>query len=108
MSETKHAWTLGPWRTHLVDSTAVIDSAGREIASVAGCYDDHDAEEMEATAKLIAAAPALYGALEMARQYVVEFIDNNGGINGCEYQDRVSLELIDIALSAARGEEGQS
>lgn len=103
MFESKHQHTRGPWRTHIADSTMIVDAEGNEIASTLGDYDT-EYEAMETRATFIAASPALYEALEIARVYVDEYVNANGGIDGCEHQDRVSLERVDAALTAARGE----
>jgi hypothetical protein len=58
---SKH--TKGPWKTHLVDDTLVVDGNGLIIAHMGGLYLG-DASPMEANAKLIAAAPDLLEALE--------------------------------------------
>jgi hypothetical protein len=59
---SKH--TKGPWKTHLVDSTAIVTEDGKLIAKAEGDYHlDHAA--MEANARLIAAAPDLLEALEL-------------------------------------------
>ena len=63
---TQH--TLGPWIVQSVKSdrhTLVYKRiiAGREAVAFAGVYDGHDAE---ANARLIAAAPELLGAANMA------------------------------------------
>ncbi len=60
--------TPGPWRTHLVDSTSVVDATGDEVAWMQGAYKtDSDVERMEANARLIAAAPDLLEALKQVR-----------------------------------------
>lgn len=96
----KPAFTPGPWATHLVDSTLVVDVDGREICETrrSGNYAE-DYETMEANAHLIAAVPDLHEALLRAREEIrflqaqantavgdstVEFIDDvlrkaNGG-----------------------------
>jgi hypothetical protein len=51
--------TLGPWSRDKRDGRLIIDGKGNEIAMVIGTV-----EETEGSAKLIAAAPELLGALQ--------------------------------------------
>lgn len=66
-ADTRPAHTRGPWRLHKADDTLVLDIDGREVAEACGSYED-EAEwpRMEANARLIAAAPDLLAALELA------------------------------------------
>lgn len=60
--------TPGPWVTSATDDTVVIDATGREVAAIDGDYNDPDTwPQMEANARLIAAAPDLLLALREAR-----------------------------------------
>ena len=53
-----------PWRLGLTDDTVIVDAQGTPVASVMGDYDDTDVwPVMEATARLIVAAPDLLAAL---------------------------------------------
>lgn len=60
---SKH--TKGPWKQHLVDETVIIDSRREQIAQACGDY-PLNAVEIEANARLIAAAPDLLEALKHA------------------------------------------
>ena len=52
--------TPGPWVTSATDDTVVIDATGREVAAIDGDYNDPDTwPQMEANARLIAAAPEM-------------------------------------------------
>ena len=63
MSESKH--TPGPWKVSPTDDTVVIDATGAEVAAIDGDYNDPDTwPQMEANARLIAAAPDLLDALQ--------------------------------------------
>lgn len=93
MSEPK--WTPGPWVRDGETTSETIwagcapsgyGSTGRYIASVHG--DDAEAED---NAHLIAAAPDLYAALEMAQLW----LDVDG---------RFDMQGINAALAKARGE----
>ena len=65
--------TPGPWVISATDDTVVIDATGREVAAIDGDYNDPDTwPQMEANARLIAAAPEL---LEAARA-AYEWLDN--------------------------------
>lgn len=96
-SETKHAWAKGPWRTHIADSTLIVDAEGNEIASTLGDYDT-EYEAMETRATFIAASPALYEATLILRQHLALF---------CGPDDEIAntiFRVADAALTAARGE----
>lgn len=75
---TQH--TPGPWCLHLVDDTTIIDARGRFIASVCGGDDQlgeadyNNSDEwpvLEANARLIAAAPELYGRAKATEALLV-------------------------------------
>lgn len=76
---SKH--TPGPWKSHLVDDTTIIDSTGRFIASVCGGDDDlgeadyNNTDEwpiLEANARLIATAPEMLEALKAHDAYMLD------------------------------------
>lgn len=55
-------------------------------------------------ARLIAAAPVLLNALKAARAYVLDAVNDDGGIECCEIGMRIDLERIDIAIASAEGQ----
>lgn len=42
-------------------------------------------------------------ALESGKSFAESWIEENGGIDGCDYQDRVSYENICAVLAACKG-----
>lgn len=58
-------WTKGPWKQSLPDDTAIIGADGWPVCET-GVHQDYDEhfERMEADARLIAAAPELFEALQ--------------------------------------------
>ena len=73
----KDALKATPWRLSATDDTLIVDRDFYEVAQVCGDYKD-DWERMEAQARLIAAAPALYAALEAAMPYLeAMFLSDN-------------------------------
>ena len=53
-------FTPGPWRVGPVDDTVVTDAAGNEVAAIDGDYNSPGTwPQMEANARLIAAAPCM-------------------------------------------------
>ena len=65
------------------------------------------AQMADEVARLTAAAPdavaRLVNALESGKSFAESWIEENGGIDGCDYQDRVSYENICAALAACKG-----
>ena len=45
-------------------------------------------------------------ALKQARAYVLQAVDDDGGIDNCEIGDRLTLERIDAALQSEKDQEG--
>jgi hypothetical protein len=93
-----------PWRLALTDDTMVLDRDGDPVAMVPGDYAS-EWEQMEAQARLIAAAPALYAALDELRRE----IESNGywSFGAFYFSDTQSggveaaLKQAEIALCAA-------
>lgn len=97
-------WTPGPW---LADGRDVTSVTGSRIATVA------NKPVTEANAHLIAAAPELYEALELAKATIREWHGLGMlAISARElwelYQDSPEMKAINAALSMARGEEVRS
>ena len=85
------AWTPGPWSRE-VGAGRGAWIAGANMHGWAALACGNTDAEAEANARLIAAAPELYEALQFAR-------DELRGQFGAEYDD------IDAALAKARGEQ---
>ena len=96
------AWTPGPWRVSSIglmnDGSFPVASEQWQIARVTSQTDfprgqGHNSEctERDANAHLIAAAPDLYAALEMAQLWL--------SVDG-----RFDMQGINAALAKARGE----
>ena len=49
------------------------------------------------------AVAQMVNALESGKSFAESWIEENGGIDGCDYQDRVSYENICAALAACKG-----
>ena len=49
------------------------------------------------------AVARLVNALESGKSFAESWIEENGGIDGCDYQDRVSYENICAVLAACKG-----
>jgi hypothetical protein len=93
---TQH--TPGPWRTHLTDDTLVIDAVGVPVATMDGNYVDGSHANMEANARIIAAAPDLLEALIVTRQHLRLFCTDADSIAAAVF------ELADSAIAKAKGE----
>lgn len=86
MMNTQH--TSGTW--HAKDGQIYPTETGKTLALIP--YFDKDSEEMEANARLIAAAPELLGALVMAYSFMV---------TDPKHQGRVILETLKTAIDKA-------
>lgn len=100
----KRPWTRGPWRRN--NRAAFTVEAGDRTICSAGAYSDGtDAthEENHANACLIAAAPALYEALEEAQTAVVAFqqICSMQGVHRVADDMKILADRINAALRAA-------
>lgn len=83
-------WTPGPWVLSRENSVcAQIDGEHHAVCTDQFCYAPQ--LEKDANAHLIAAAPCLYQALEMAKIWL-------------EYDGRFDMQGINAALAKARGE----
>lgn len=92
---SKH--TSGPWRTHLTDDTLVIDAVGVPVATMDGNYIDGSHSNIEANARLIAAAPDLLEALEKI------LVSDREGYPNCNlFSD--DLARAKAAIAKAKGE----
>lgn len=86
-------WTPGPWHAHYI-GVWQIDAAMDAVATTQFCY----APETKANARLIAAAPDLYIALDALVQH--GFAANWF----CEPEDVDVVKTASLALAKARGE----
>jgi hypothetical protein len=122
---SEQGFTLGPWVPHPRFPREIVPE-GHSARSVGGsvdhdenrdrfaqviCHvqiDRHGRGDMLANARLIAASPDLYEALKAVREFVEAEVDNRGaaGSDMSDYQNEAqqTLDLIDAALSKARGE----
>jgi hypothetical protein len=92
----KAGFTPGPWQafTDRHGQSYCIDTdLGRASTNVTVIADDIRGEQRHANARLIAAAPELFEALEVARGEIAKV-----------HQLRSALPQIDAALAKARGE----
>ena len=100
MKEKKH--TPGSWKTqpHIsLDRLEIRDADGRRIAECAMDF-PMSAKTHDANARLIAAAPELLAALEVAKQFIQNGIEY-GYINTPE--DEGVLAMIKKAVRKAKG-----
>ena len=93
---TAAPWTPGPWTVHksrTTDDVGIIGGGGclAECFSEIRRKNENAVREQEANAHLIAAAPDLYAALEMAKLW----LDVDG---------RFDMQGINAALAKARGQ----
>jgi hypothetical protein len=122
MSEAK--FTKGPWvckelpyfsgspfREYEINRPDGWTRIAKVIVSVSSLADDYaPARDLEANAHLIAAAPELYEALQIARDYVAaELEDERQAYKGYEASSNImtieeDLSRADAALAKARGE----
>jgi hypothetical protein len=93
MSEPR--WTPGPWTAH-----AFLVMAGYDrITHTGGNLPPPRAHESQANARLIAAAPELYEALEAAEHHLKETLAGPRWIDDCPV-----LRQVQLALAKAIGE----
>lgn len=100
MSESKH--TPGPWAIHPVDDTMVArqlpDGTWEEIANTDGDYNQPETwPTMEANTRLIAAAPDLLAALQLARAYL------HVSLGSPSWKCENPYPVIDAAIARATG-----
>lgn len=75
--------TKGPWRVGPVDDTVVTGPDGSVVAEIDGDYNQPDTwPVMEANARLIAAAPDLFEALELLVNTQARYIEELPGERG--------------------------
>ena len=92
MSKNKH--TPGPWKAHAyTDSGNVYIKEGNQGFAIAQMLDTYP-DQMQANARLMAAAPALLEALDWIVYEIVE---------GCEDKDAI-LRVAQEAIAKAKGE----
>lgn len=94
-------FTPGPWKTHLVNSCLIVDPNGDVIAEALGDYRHPEKwPVMEADARLIAASPTMFEALQEARVQVAILQERLGIVD----PGAGTLSIIDAALKQARGQ----
>lgn len=81
-------FTPGPWRLH-VDGVAVFGSNGEQVIDATVCSPNLTQEEIRMNARLIAAAPDMYAALDACMR---------------EGRNPDTYEAGERALAKARGE----
>lgn len=108
---SRSSWTPGPWRVADEDGSvgSIEDADGQSVAQAQERIEDRDRlgnrgppVARRANARLIAAAPDLYRAAELAR-VVVEQAVGAGWLGDDDMTDRIALDAIDAALAKARG-----
>lgn len=95
-------FTKGPWEWWTSNSLKRLSAGGKDGAVLHAyrCPDGaSDIQVSDADARLIAAAPELYGALQMADEWIREAKNA-----GCAHSAENTLRLIRAALSKAAGE----
>jgi hypothetical protein len=103
---TKH--TPAPWSLDLgIRNAAILDTKGNEIALVeVGIHDEETELELQANAKLIAAAPDMYIELEkcakLLRSYQIHHLQK--GDREKADRNRRRAENCEKVLAKARGE----
>lgn len=102
---SEQPFTAGPWRI----SAAIRGRHERVISAVgtpplARTYYAKGGSS-EANARLIAAAPAMYEALKLARKTLVVAIAANVEIDGFDPSEHLTIKAIDAALSQAEGRD---
>ena len=105
MPNTKGQHTPGPWES----IGASVHSDGREI--VCGLHNTRSADDAErrANARLIAQAPAMLQALDLAAEALAGCISAiEGEWPGEATEEREAHRAIVSVIAAARGEEGRS
>lgn len=93
--------TPGPWKLSATDDAVVVSWFGVAVAQAVGDYDDFDEWPIiQANARLIAAAPAMYAELIRARAALIGcgFVSRKSGGSGDP-----EINGIDAALALAEG-----
>ena len=93
-------FTPGPWKARKMKQHTAIESEFRRVAMVGACYGPNC--DSDADARLIAAAPEMYEALETALEALHHTLRNV--CNSPKYCTRCKVEAV---LAKARGEENQ-
>jgi len=98
----KESFTPGPWAVNPVNAQVDTFAGGAPLAVCKLLWptDLRSEEETEANARLIAAAPDLYAALNLLHDEIADYIaiNNLGALNNS------SLRMARAALSRARGD----
>jgi hypothetical protein len=92
MKNRKH--TPGPWAVHPRIKDSVVTGKGGSIADLVGTK---SAQEHEANARLIAAAPEMLEVLELLESRWDEIVADDVSVTG-------SIHMIRAAIAKARGE----
>lgn len=99
---SKHQHTPGPWSVSPADDTVVIDAMRREVAAIDGDYNTPDTwPQMEANARLIAAAPEMLDSLKDCVR-MLEAVRYTAGLG------KHQMERVERAKAAIAKAEGRS
>jgi len=96
MTNTKH--TPGPWSAHYNNEGLTVFSPDNVPVAYVD-YDECEERPVEANARLIAAAPAMYGALKAALDYY------RGVFTGNTVTDEMMSSKLEQALAQAEGRD---
>ena len=113
--ETSTGFTPAPWEAERINDVEWAITAGEwkicEVAGHCGAHDFDNNDESDANARLIAAAPALYAALQMAERVWASVLANRNGGEPKDQREpvlnamRAALSLVEkpVTESALRG-----
>ena len=108
MTNKTAQFTPGPWYPHLAKADHCLSSSvwgpepGNQVAVIGG----KSLQTMNANANLIAAAPAMYGALLQVREMLLILADNAGDVPEWNTGGEM-CELAHIVRTALAQAEGQ-
>lgn len=111
MSAAKHTpgeWVVKSWTEH--DKAGAIESCGDQVVArlpngdEVGIFTTALEGESLADLRLIAAAPDMAAALQLAKNSLVAFKFMPGPGNAWEDSDEANLQAVDAAIAKATGE----